>query len=191
MPLKRYRISQADSAATRTDIIKRTAGWALVIAITAAMALTIAGEAYDINFAPLRLFQGWTRLGVFETRISDVESEFMRRSPELREAFDEFSACTRSEGSDPGSCDPKPILLKRDRAIRAAWPAMLDRLGRPGDWGEYAASRHSRNEYLAETEHYSAENLRDRCLPKITFMMSVRGESMKPYYRYDGLACIG
>ena len=173
---KRTRTVHVGSSTARMGMVKRTLIWMLALAITAAIGLNFMREEYDIDFAPQRLLEQDPRLGIFETRIADVASEFMRRSPELRKSFEEFSACTRSEASLTGSCDSKPILLKRDQAIKAVWPEMIDRLARPGDWGERSASRDARKEYFAEKDLHSPQILRNRCLPKITFTMSIRDD---------------
>lgn len=171
------------------DRLKKIVGWALVLAITAQLTLVFIGEEYGFSFAPYRLVDTRTRLGIFDTRIGDVVSEFMRRSPDLRESFGRFSDCMKRENAHPESCDMQLILMQRDRIIKDMWPDMLDRLSRADDWGGRTYSRSARDEFLAEIKRHGFVEAREQCQPKIMFMSSVRGYVWETYVKYDGLEC--
>lgn len=79
----------------------------------------------------LRPFQSESELGLFESRIASVEDEHMRRLPELRENFQEFSQCIKKAG-----CDFQKILSKRDDILNKNWSYMYRRLTIEQDWGE-------------------------------------------------------
>ncbi len=142
----------------------------------------VYGVAY-IPTAVTRAFDGETKLGLFEERISNIPVEFIRRSPTVAHSWKEFKECLREYIS---ACDPTPILAERDHAISEEWPALFDRLAVFGDWGEYSDSQIARDRFFEVLAEKGADTLRNRCVPKITYTKLPSGGVL---YNLEGYVC--
>jgi len=106
-----------------------------------------------------------SRLDFLDTRIENVSTEFMRRSPNLKANFESFKACMRTP-----DCQPEEILSKRDEIIRKEWPTLFDRLLVDDDWGSLAFTEMAHERFLREIDRVGGkEVMRVRCVPLIRY----------------------
>ena len=130
--------------------------------VLGALLLAVGGIPGVMNVG--RLFDTETMLSLGEKRIASVDDEFVRRSPRLRELFEEFLLCTEKCGSRDST-----ILIQRDTIVALEWPSIFPRLVIRKDWGEARDSRRARDEFFRELDRLGAETLLGKCLPIIEF----------------------
>lgn len=143
-------------------------------------ALAVLVALYFGPTAVMRAFDSDSKLGLFESEITGVSSEFMRRSPALKATYEAFGSCMQQD-----KCDRAEILAKRDRIIAAEWPAIFDRLAVRADWwsisdqllpsGKLEQREVDREMFFEELRQKGADTLRNRCVPNITYRFDRRG----------------
>ena len=146
--------------------------------IFSAMAVLVA--LYFGPTAVIRAFDSDSKLGLFESEISGVSTEFMRRSPRLKANYERFSDCMQQ-----WECRYGAILTERDRIVEEEWPAIFDRVAVRGDWrsiseqvlpsGKLEQREVDREKFFEELRHKGADTLRNRCVPNITYRFDQRG----------------
>jgi len=126
-----------------------------------------------------------TRLAPGEPKITKVEDEFMRRSPELRANFTEFTACTAKCGARN-----EAIFRKRDEIIARVWPDLLDRLTKNGDWATTLDATEKALAFRSEVENKGGyQYVQKHCKPHINYLWDRNGNDIQFRYRFDGLRC--
>jgi hypothetical protein len=125
-----------------------------------------------------------TNLEFCEERIAGISDEFVRRSPRMNAVWEKFKDCIASP-----ACDPAPILARRDTVVREEWPVVFDRFLVFSDWGEATNSAASHRAFLEAIKKYGAEELRDRCVPIITFRWRLYGGRKVAEHDNEGYAC--
>ncbi len=139
---------------------------------------------YLLTSGRLRFLHPESNLGIFETRIENVSTEFIRRSPELRKNFEEFKSCMKMP-----DCDSEEILAKRDAIIQKEWPVVFDRLLVDDDWGSLTFTNMAHDRFLRETARVGGKSvMRSKCVPLIRYYHE-GGQSYYRHYEKNGYRC--
>jgi hypothetical protein len=129
-------------------------------------------------------FTPGSKLDFLDTRIENVSTEFMRRSPRLKANWEEFKQCM--EKSD---CKHEPILAKRDEIIKAEWPTIFDRLIVHDDWGTLSFTAMAHDRFFSEIERVGGQKImRAQCVPLIRYYHTPGG-SFYRHYEDQGYRC--
>lgn len=149
----------------------------LLLLVGVALAGVVACLEYQ---GRLRSLSYESRLNFLETRISGVDEEFMRRSPELRANFTRFQQCIIRE-----SCNTDPIFAERNRIVQTLWPELLERLLVSGDWGDGRLTQPYHQRFQTDIQRAGGSLKAKNCRPKIYYYL----DNDRTYYTYDGLLC--
>lgn len=146
------------------------------------ISLILIGYLYTAG--RLQFLHSESRLGAFETRIENVSTEFMRRSPRLKANFETFKSCMQKS-----DCQPEPILAKRDEIIQKEWPSVFDRLLIDDDWGVLTFTTMAHERFLRAINQAGGKmNMRKHCIPLIRYY-HLGNTSYYRQYENDGYSC--
>jgi hypothetical protein len=146
--------------------------------------LGVVITSYLLTFGRLRFLHPESRLGIFETRIENVSTEFMRRSPQLKKNFEEFKSCMQMP-----DCNSEEILAKRDAIIQKEWPVVFDRLLVEDDWGSLAFTDMAHDRLVRETARVGGKAImRSKCVPLIRYYHK-GNQSYYRQYEKNGYRC--
>lgn len=144
------------------------------------LGVLLLGGAVTLEYlGRLRSFHPESRLNLLDERISNVDEEFLRRSPELRANFSRFGRCVTLPG-----CSTKSILIERDRIIAREWPDLLSRLMVEKDWGDGSLTRPHHLRFQADLQKAGGAQA-VRCFPRIHYYLQ-EGQII---HTYAGLRC--
>lgn len=120
-------------------------------------------------------------LGYFDTEVTGVSDEMMRRSPELKANFDEFRACMKRN-----DCDTVRLFAERDRIIAEVWPRTFDIVSVPVHWWSVSERvlasgitpvEQDRFSFFEELRLHGAQKLRNECVPRTVYRYSRREDA--------------
>ncbi len=153
-------------------------GWRLVRLYLLAGAVTLLAVSYLLpdGISPSRLLDRETKLGVFDGRITGIDHEYLRRSPEMQALLAEYQACRPT-------CSPD-FAARRDAVVAKEWPSIFERVQVEKDWISIPQTNETKKQLRELVKQRGSRGVIADCKPKIIF-----AGSNKTYPVFEKFEC--